>query len=187
MGARPPQVLRQVIEAAFQSTRPAWGRDTLSSRTGAAQMYFNPRAPHGGATRGLPCSCSCLLISIHAPRMGARRKGTRIARDEHGFQSTRPAWGRDGLALCTLPLASRFQSTRPAWGRDQLARCAVADLFYFNPRAPHGGATHVLRAHIEGLFISIHAPRMGARRWTIRNFSLPYISIHAPRMGARLR
>ena len=39
-------------------------------------LYFNPRAPHGGATRRPRVRDLVNLISIHAPRMGARHTYT---------------------------------------------------------------------------------------------------------------
>ena len=56
----------------FQSTRPAWGRDMINNLLYRSGLYFNPRAPRGGAT--VSCLGSVRLLK---------------------FQSTRPAWGRD--------------------------------------------------------------------------------------------
>ena len=118
MGARLLRVSRNAAALAFQSTRPAWGRDDsitspqLSSR-----------------------------ISIHAPRMGARQGDAVPSEMAGSFQSTRPAWGRDVLIRIFLIVRHKFQSTRPAWGRDSIKYilyCLGSD---FNPRAPHGGAT----------------------------------------------
>ena len=81
-------------------------------------------------------------ISIHAPRAGAR-------------QASFTAW-----AMCRLI----FQSTRPVRGRD-LSRPSGYDCKqYFNPRAPCGGATSTSEASNPRMFISIHAPRAGARQ-----------------------
>ena len=162
MGARLLTLYGIGIACQFQSTRPAWGRDAEESETSL---------PHG--------------ISIHAPRMGARRLKARIDKYRKAFQSTRPAWGRDSLAII------RYVSTP-----------------HFNPRAPHGGATEWKMMTRLPFYISIHAPRMGARlvpyRVTARNIAFQStrpawgrdvtrrmaldslaISIHAPRMGAR--
>ena len=101
-------------------------------------------------------------ISIHTPRMGARQQGGVVQGATDGFQSTRPAWGRDFGACGAFyqhryfnphapmgarhpkayaeELAQKFQSTRPAWGRD----------------AAEGRDRPCLG-------ISIHTPRMGAR------------------------
>ena len=54
----------------------------------------------------------------------------------------------------------------------------------FNPRSPHGERPVQLQTMVDGLKISIHAPRMGSdvdfQPWERSNT----ISIHAPRMGS---
>ena len=174
-----------------------------------ARPYFNPRAPHGGATSSLPYLCYSHRISIHAPRMGARPPHSGSGRSSCQFQSTRPAWGRDAPCLLQLyhtkdfnpraphggatmramrpdadnlisihaprmgarrmlsPLwrvPAEFQSTRPAWGRDTTGHPTPRPSYDFNPRAPHGGATYLCVETFHCFAISIHAPRMGARR-----------------------
>ena len=57
----------------------------------------------------------------------------------------------------------KFQSTRPVRGRDACQRIRFFSCFNFNPRAPCGGATARIAAIIPGAYISIHAPRAGAR------------------------
>ena len=159
----------------FQSTRPAWGRDQCFIRSSEIFGHFNPRAPHGGAT-------SVLLIVVQL----------------HVFQSTRPAWGRDvhpahlrhllRISIHAPRMGARhgrtwishgmvqFQSTRPAWGRDPRSGLRLQAVPYFNPRAPHGGATDTEAITRRMALISIHAPRMGARRarsdwhWYTRGF-----------------
>src|SRR5690625_6716387 len=78
---------------------------------------FNPRAPRGGATFWWRSVTVQVLVSIHAPRVGARPTPNKVARMDTLFQSTRPAWGRDASSV-TLLIASAS----------------------FNPRAPRGGA-----------------------------------------------
>ena len=147
----------------FQSTRPAWGRDGVSAQIESLERSFNPRAPRGGATghcsRGLPCP----EVSIHAPRVGARlsppfstcgsggevsihapRVGARPGQQIHKwrprmFQSTRPAWGRDGVGLLKLCQHFLFQSTRPAWGRDERWVCGTYTARAFQSTRPAWG------------------------------------------------
>ena len=101
----------------FQSTRPAWGREPELVWNEVIYLYFNPRAPHGGANR---------------PDNDILPTGL--------FQSTRPAWGRDNR-MAFKSYFMEFQSTRPAWGRD--LKCC---------------------RYVISTAISIHAPRMGARQ-----------------------
>ena len=134
MGARPRTHAEFGGDLAFQSTRPAWGRDDGQYHRPHQQRDFNPRAPHGGATEGEPFTVSLVLISIHAPRMGARHVCSGFRPHVAQFQSTRPAWGRD----------ERFRSSHrnaeisihaPRMGA-RLAACPTLFVApYFNPRA----------------------------------------------------
>src|SRR5690625_412973 len=147
----------------FQSTRPAWGRDRAIMSSLRPACCFNPRAPRGGATARRWQPANAIVVSIHAPRVGARHRIVGRYADRLLFQSTRPAWGRDILDQAiwrrfdvsihaprvgarphqTQPYSRgvQFQSTRPAWGRDAAQR---------HPR--------------RSARVSIHAPRVGARR-----------------------
>ena len=158
MGARPAVIvpIRGSIE--FQSTRPAWGRNLFHRRFPLSLPYFNPRAPHGGATNRISLRArrhrisihapawgatnaesgviACGGISIHAPAWGAttRYENPRIIRV--GFQSTRPRGARlirkrSGVAT------DKFQSTRPRGAR-RGTRFRRRSMPYFNPRARVG-------------------------------------------------
>ena len=106
-------------------------------------VYFRLQSarPRGGTTH-LPCLfCSIVTISIHTPRMGARRYHQRHKQHRHNFNPHAPHGGATN------------------------ARCARAQRpRNFNPRAPCGGATCVVKLFPRHLAISIHAPRVGARR-----------------------
>ena len=132
----------------FQSTRPAWGRDRYCAARFARQPHFNPHAPHGGATHDCPHSSPSAAISIHTPRMGARQQMLSEAFAHYPFQSTRPAWGRDADNKELVTDSAIFQSTRPAWGRDDRSVEPILDRS-----------------------ISIHTPRMGARRTVLSSSS----------------
>ena len=185
MGARLAALICSACSARFQSTRPAWGRDNGTGYIRDIKTDFNPHAPHGGATEDDEALRTRYLISIHTPRMGARRRIGNSMKDPEGFQSTRPAWGRDlrRSSIGTMPMyfnphaphggatvdrarrarGDPFQSTRPAWGRDRRNHPPVLLILHFNPHAPHGGATPISRDLSLFLRISIHTPRMGAR------------------------
>ena len=62
--------LQQQGEEIFQSTPPARGATTSSSRTFTTRSYFNPRPPRGGRLIGRRSVLRRLGISIHAPREG---------------------------------------------------------------------------------------------------------------------
>ena len=49
-GARQLFTARSTAGCVFQSTRPAWGRDTSAKLLRRVAQNFNPHAPHGGAT-----------------------------------------------------------------------------------------------------------------------------------------
>src|SRR5690606_11495001 len=85
-------------------------------------------------------------VSIHAPRVGERPCNSRARPPHQLFQSTLPAWGSDVSADGGFKLVDGFQSTLPAWGSDEHRRDSVADR--------------------RG--VSIHAPRVGERRWRTR-------------------
>ncbi len=158
-------VRRFFLSAYFglQSTRPC-GRDPRSGLPLQAAPYFNPRAPRGGrravdriskrtakfqstrprgGTTHLPCLfCSIVTISIHTPRMGARRAVARLRLHEPPISIHAPRMG-----------------ARPK------ARPALRHRFAISIHTPRMGArlTHVVHGH--GVpEISIHAPRVGARR-----------------------
>ena len=80
------------------------------------------------------------LISIHAPRAGARPSIRGSHAEERTFQSTRPVRGRDAKSTLNVPIGINF-----------------------NPRAPCGGATGCHVSVLCSSQISIHAPRAGAR------------------------
>ena len=76
-------------------------------------------------------------ISIHAPRMGARRASRRAMSTLGRFQSTRPVWGATNTPA-DIYIINRISIHAPRVGRDCPADCAA-----------------------RVVFISIHAPRVG--------------------------
>ena len=170
----------------FQSTRPVRGRDACQRIRFFSCFNFNPRAPCGGATRHRVSDGGAAVISIHAPRAGARLTAPKFMWSREDFNPRAPCGG-----------ATRI-------GKKPEIRPPVN----FNPRAPCGGATGSAGGTTSFMGISIHAPRAGARltRWLILSQTLSFqstrpvrgrdprgsqsgiggeISIHAPRAGAR--
>ena len=125
------------LELIFQSTRPAWGRDTLRDWSTPPCSHFNPRAPHGGATTCLASGCRSLVISIHAPRMGARHTLQRYLTPQVLFQSTCPAWGATHWSWCSQYKVS-ISIHVPRVGRDLRYLHNIPYYWDFNPRARVG-------------------------------------------------
>ena len=161
MGCDNQVVVNGVIIPRFQSTRPAWGHDSITSRALLRRLSFNPRAPAWG--RDIPSRRRTISQGRFNPRAphGARC-ATSSARRMHGcFNPRAPHGGRDG--------PGHFQTFRRP--------C-------FNPRAPHGGATPVQQPCGLLPAVSIHAPPHGARHDRDRgDLRVIPVSIHAPRMG----
>mgnify|MGYP003247457414 CR=1 FL=1 len=123
-GERPMTLYRLRIEAAFQSTLPAWGA-TYSYLKGAYTM----------------------TISIHAPRMGSDFKSCAYVARYVTFQSTLPAWGATFVFLPVVNMVT-ISIHAPRMGSDDLLRMPEKEKKYFNPRSPHGERRR--DAHCEG-------------------------------------
>jgi len=144
--------------AVFQFTRPAWGATKRNHQC-------DPRVP----------------VSIHAPRMGRDRQPRQQGPAACQFQFTRPAWGATRIIgdhpenVCfnsraphgarprrDLPYLrqNRFNSRAPHGARRALRGCPEF-LTGFNSRAPHGARPGSPGENGEGVYVSIHAPRMG--------------------------
>ena len=154
----------------FQSTLPARGSDDGARHQEKHRHQISIHAPRKGE-RHVWVKITDLVtdISIHAPRKGERPASASPSAAPRGFQSTLPARGSDTASL--ISGASRFD---------------------FNPRSPQGGATFVAGSAMppmvrfqstlpargsddgEGFVarlaevISIHAPRKGERRGSLR-------------------
>ena len=100
-----------------------------------------------------------MIISIHAPRVGCDPSFSLSDFLGLDFNPRTPGGVRQPL-LCMLYPNIEFQSTHPGWG---------ATL----PRL----VTWTIRQ------ISIHAPRVGCDRSTVKAPRCKIISIHAPRVG----
>ena len=82
-----------------------------------------------------------IIISIHAPRKGERRKGDKPRGRKKYFNPRAPQGGA---------------TTRPQGAGNEYP--------HFNPRSPLRGATIQRLRGLRGNNISIHAPRKGERR-----------------------
>ena len=170
-------------------------------------VYFRLQStrPVWGATHRALLDVILQRISIHAPAW--RRDSSRSSSSTCSTHFNPRARVGATASPFAPSVVIRFQSTRPR-GRDFTAPARDARSRDFNPRAPHGGATSGVLRLRDFYRISIHAPRMGARRPALRgslgkphfNPRAPHggatvfvlfvyhplvISIHAPRMGAR--
>ena len=165
----------------FQSTRPAWGRDTTKYLPLIFPLYFNPRASHGGATGLTPKRLPSFT-----------------------FQSTRPAWGRDILKIPYSILSANFNPRAPHGGAGQPypnnpsgnisihaprmgarppAPRPSTSPHHFNPRAPHGGAPSPTPLCAAANNFNPRA-RVGRDAYHFLSVHSPHISIHAPAWGA---
>ena len=167
---------------AYFNPRARVGRDIRGAKEAEAREDFNPRAPHGGATFCRKCR-----------------------QDVAGFQSTRPAWGRDSGERQN-GVKGDISIHAPAWGATALYAAQSRRVLVISIHAPAWGATclNVLVGHHHS--ISIHAPAWsatsrscfqitqylfqstrprGARQRQIVGFrAVAFISIHAPAWGA---
>ncbi len=75
----------------FQSTHPRWVRTAVSTSCDSSAC-FNPRT-RDGCEHDTHAVMDCLLVSIHAPAMGAKVL-TVMTRLMATFQSTHPRWVR---------------------------------------------------------------------------------------------
>ena len=174
---------------AFQSTLPTRGSDTCAM----------PKIPIK------------LLISIHAPHEGERRRtGSTSPPHRQLFQSTLPTRGSDipcglqphgtkisihaphegerlSVYACTRPHSTHFNPRSPRGGATIRSQIYSCNREYFNPRSPRGGATTVYYKFDNAEIISIHAPHEGERQAVHPLIALRFlISIHAPHEGERL-
>ena len=112
------------------------------------------------------------------------RQARNIVTDK--FQFTLPARGATFQARKKL-WRLRFQSTLPARGATSGSSGRNPAQGYFNPRSPRGERRKQLKNATKKEKISIHAPREGSDRITMRVRKGFHISIHAPREGSDAR
>ena len=165
----------------FQSTLPARGATWRCWEKEPTREDFNPRSPHGerqtitnfqksldvfqstlparGATTASNPQRSGENISIHAPRTGSDKAGSKFFSRKHYFNPRSPHgerqdvdfmvmlhWyisihaprtGSDDPTFYRYKLEEPFQSTLPARGATAVTATSYR-IPYFNPRSPHG-------------------------------------------------
>ena len=121
----------------FQSTPPARGATCRGAGAVRRTSHFNPRPPRGGR-RVSASILKPLLFNFNPrpPRGGRRRRIFQFRRNPY-FNPRPPRGGRPIRTVCSCRVI-RFQSTPPA-----------------------RGATYSRDMTLQGIVISIHAPREG--------------------------
>ena len=130
------------------------------------------------------CAGICLIISIHAPRMGSDD----IAEYRHYltliFQSTLPGWGATCPAFVITRRTLIFQSTLPGWGATSTSLVTCVFCCIFQSTLPGWGATVVRMACTPFMSFQSTLPGWGATLGGAVMNGVNTISIHAPRMGS---
>ena len=128
---------RDYAELRFQSTLPVWGATPLRGQfTLITQISIH--APRVGSDQVQAVSCRLVIISIHAPRVGSDSRKKNWLPPNYDFNPRSPC-GERLSHISTVIHDTLFQSTLPVWG-----------------------ATNSARVTFPGIFISIHAPRVGS-------------------------
>ncbi len=120
----------------FQSTLPVWGA-TLFKFYPTFCILISIHAPRVGSDSQIAGYFYRCTISIHAPRVGSDVNANRRNRYAGAFQSTLPVWGAT-LEYCTALAMALFQSTLPVWGATNLTHFLILSVLDFNPRSPCG-------------------------------------------------
>ena len=167
----------------FQSTLPGWGATFVPVCAGIC-LIISIHAPRMGSDppRTL-ASWPSFSISIHAPRMGSDLRLSTRRRRMRNFNPRSPDGERLLASLRNAGIIA-FQSTLPGWGATRSVRCRPSSRTYFNPRSPDGERPNYMSNNSTISIISIHAPRMGSDRGPHKRLTAGLISIHAPRMGS---
>ena len=157
-GARLNMRQEMLTQAAFQSTRPAWGATRV-----VAYVPLPPEvsihAPRVGRDPAKSSPSTFTVVSIHAPRVGRDNNGVYEHLGADGFNPRAPRGARLVVDQ-TLFKLQKFQSTRPAWG--------ATKAFYLRQQSER---------------VSIHAPRVGRDAASGAYCGIRIVSIHAPRVG----
>ena len=144
---------------------------------------FQSTHPVRGATNGAYINHMVNQISIHAPREGCDLLRMFVLLDGiFAFQSTHPVRGATGKTYCR-DCVPKFQSTHPVRGATKWERDGVQGL-PISIHAPREGCDGNDGGHQrrESLFQSTH-PVRGATHAAEQGVLSEVISIHAPREG----
>ena len=169
----------------FQSTLPVRGATRLNEPAKHRGSYFNPRSPCGErllyAVNALirscdfnprsPCGerpvcsqagCSCVFISIHAPRAGSDIPRLNGCHPLFYFNPRSPC-GERRRAFVPVDSVVDISIHAPRAGSDPSTSTVHQTSRYFNPRSPCGERRLTFHGLMHGAkSISIHAPRAGS-------------------------
>ncbi len=82
-------------------------------------ILFQSTPPEWGATATRGDLIGCIVVSIHAPRVGSDFLLFLLFLAYSQFQSTPPEWGAT-YRVTIFAVEARFQSTPPEWGATPL-------------------------------------------------------------------
>ena len=141
--------------------RSPWGERPVRDLNQVDKIGFQSTLPVGGATSAELGEQAAQVISIHAPRGGSDRAGTRWRREPQHFNPRSP-WGERLGTGMYQGVVWKFQSTLPVGGATTGRRSVTVPSEDFNPRSPWG-ERHDGDPQPQGRGrISIHAPRGGS-------------------------
>ena len=177
-----------VFLAGFNPRSPRGGATSITRRnTPPASSSFNPRSPRGGATYLAHDVCYRVLVSIHAPREGERRRSASVQAASRMFQSTLPARGSDLMPADGVEGGVAVSIHAPREGERLMSWSHFDRLLTVSIHAPREGERLADNSRIaSGATVSIHAPREGERPALCSGcLGFVAVSIHAPREGER--
>ena len=166
----------------YFNPRARVGRDRTTWYFAPTLPHFNPRAPCGARLTMEELASLCARISIHTPRMGARRQSMRIKNSPEAISIHAPRMGRDSIISTSTACGTHFNPRAPCGARhaDDLPR---ADVLAFQSTRPHRARQAMtLSKRIAKKFQSTR-PRGARLRLLLRRLGRCSISIHAPAWG----
>ena len=153
-------VALDILNRIFQSTLPARGA-TVSCCKFRWIAKFQSTLPARGATAFPILSTLFIPISIHAPRTGSDSTYASGGASSYYFNPRSPHGERPGVRMYP-PIPNLFQSTLPARGATRYIFSRLLVRMGFQSTLPARGATGYPHHALQGLYISIHAPRTGS-------------------------
>ena len=150
---------------------------------GSSAVIFQSTPPARGATPAQPPPLWPGVISIHAPREGGDDDVVSEMRRVWEISIHAPREGGDFRSVIALPARRNFNPRPPRGGR-RIPAAVSAATYRFQSTPPARGATYSRDMTLQGIVISIHAPREGGDSSWLSTAEAPQqISIHAPREG----
>ena len=156
----------------FQFTHPVRGA-TKTVGVGGALTGVSIHAPRAGCDQEvLTRMKEELKVSIHAPRAGCDFATRRLPSSEGEIQFTHPVRGATAMPRPNSSGFISFNSRTPCGVRLGAHYCATVHQ-RFNSRTPCGVRPVAGGKRMDGVFVSIHAPRAGCDSTTLTTCSLP--------------